>query len=131
MRRYGSYGHYGRYRHYGRCFVLRGGQGFRSRYQNRFIRSAPAVTDQPDMYPSLRTLREFRTLQTLQELRTLWTAVRRQSVDSLNGGFFTRSFCAVGRSVKKKKSRYQYRDTILYVRMIRPDQISLEILNKT
>ncbi len=35
------------------------------------------------------------------------TIIRRQSVDSLNGGFFTRGFCAVGRSVKKKKKKEQ------------------------
>ena len=29
----------------GQMVCLRGGQGFRSRYQNRFYRSAPAVTD--------------------------------------------------------------------------------------
>ncbi len=48
--------------------------------------------------------------------------IRRQSVDSLNGGFFTKDVCAVGRSInkKKKKSRCQYWDTILYVRMIEP-----------
>ncbi len=31
--------------------------------------------------------------------------VRRQSVDSLNGGFFTRGFSAVGRSGKKKEKK--------------------------
>ncbi len=32
-------------------------------------------------------------------------SIRRQSVDSLNGGFFTRGFCAVGRSGKKKRKK--------------------------
>ncbi len=32
--------------------------------------------------------------------------IGRQSVDSLNGGFFTRDFFAVGRSGKKKKSHW-------------------------